>query len=147
LRSLNGPVMRELSVSRNPTELVKRLLTRILDSNDLIASLKKDLADLQKRLDTQIPDLTAQHAEVASLNERNKKLEAENKTLKQTLTTAENENRTLSAKIATSPLSLPTRPTNQRMQIPRVTESQQRRRLGPSWWVARKQPRRRNCDR
>ncbi|KAI9710312.1 MAG: hypothetical protein M1820_002807 [Bogoriella megaspora] len=84
----------------NFEKLKKASDERAKHSNELVASLKKDLADLQKRLDTQIAESSSDHSKVTILSDQNKNLEAENKTLKQSLQQTEGENRTLAAKVA-----------------------------------------------
>ncbi|KAL9090499.1 MAG: hypothetical protein Q9165_005260 [Trypethelium subeluteriae] len=84
----------------NFEKLKKASDERAKHSNELIASLKKDLADLQRRFDTQSAEVAACETKAANLSQQSKKLEDENKSLKQSLEQAENEKRTLTAKVA-----------------------------------------------
>ncbi|KAF2236987.1 hypothetical protein EV356DRAFT_530495 [Viridothelium virens] len=84
----------------NFEKLKKASDERAKHSNELIASLKKDLADLQRRFDSQSAEVAACETKAANLSQQSKKFETENKSLKQSLEQAENEKRALTAKVA-----------------------------------------------
>ncbi|KAI9662956.1 MAG: hypothetical protein M1821_008003 [Bathelium mastoideum] len=86
----------------NFEKLKKASDERAKHSNELVASLKKDLVELQRRFDAQNAEAVACEAKAANLAEQAKKLEHENKSLKQSLQQAESENRSLIAKAATN---------------------------------------------
>lgn len=72
---------------------------RILDANDLIASLKKELSEARKASSTNNAETTRLQTQVKSLKAENEKLSAENKTLQTSLSEAQNEAKSLIARL------------------------------------------------
>ncbi|TIA36979.1 hypothetical protein D6C78_05067 [Aureobasidium pullulans] len=74
-------------------------LTQVVDANDLIASLKKELADLRKSSSSTTTESAKLQSQVASLTSENEKLKEDQKTTHQSLTESQNEAKALTAKL------------------------------------------------
>ncbi|KAK5119568.1 hypothetical protein LTR85_007396 [Meristemomyces frigidus] len=69
------------------------------DANELIASLKREIAELRKTSSSTSSETTGLQKQVSTLASTNEKLSAEGATLKQKLLTAQNEAKSLEAKL------------------------------------------------
>jgi len=75
------------------------LTISIADANDLIASLKKELAEVRKTSSATITDSAKLQSQVAVLTAENEKLKEEHKATVTSLTESQNESKALTAKL------------------------------------------------
>lgn len=75
------------------------LTKAITDANDLIASLKKELAEIRKTSSATIADSAKLQSQVAALTAENEKLKEEHKATVTSLTESQNESKALTAKL------------------------------------------------
>ncbi|KEQ78593.1 hypothetical protein M438DRAFT_350340 [Aureobasidium pullulans EXF-150] len=90
-----GPKAAEANFER----LKKATDQKAKDANDLIASLKKELADLRKTSSSTTAESAKLQSQVASLTSENEKLKGDQKTTHQSLTESQNEAKALTAKL------------------------------------------------
>ncbi|KAI5242797.1 hypothetical protein E4T43_04564 [Aureobasidium subglaciale] len=79
--------------------VIAKRLTRSTDANDLIASLKKELAELRKTSSTTITESAKLQSQVSSLTSENERLKDDAKATHQSLTESQNECKALTAKL------------------------------------------------
>ncbi|KAI5198043.1 hypothetical protein E4T39_07014 [Aureobasidium subglaciale] len=90
-----GPKAAEANFER----LKKATDQKAKDANDLIASLKKELAELRKTSSSTIADSAKLQSQVSSLTSENEKLKDDAKATHQSLTESQNECKALTAKL------------------------------------------------
>lgn len=76
-----------------------QLTMSTIDANDLIASLKKELAEIRKTSSATITDSAKLQSQVAALTAENEKLREEHKATVTSLTESQNESKALTAKL------------------------------------------------
>lgn len=83
--------------------MIETLLILWTDQDAVIKALKQQLSEVQSRTS----DLASMKKELAQLSKENARLVAENKKFSDSLTSAQNENKTLSTKLAAARSSVP----------------------------------------
>ncbi|KAK4544116.1 hypothetical protein LTR36_004614 [Oleoguttula mirabilis] len=88
------------------------------DANDLIASLKKEIAELRKTSSSTSSETSGLHKQVTTLTSANDKLSIESASLKEKAQTAQNEAKSLEAKLVVARQQLSTSSTTQDSKAP-----------------------------
>ncbi|KAI4721173.1 hypothetical protein E4T48_02528 [Aureobasidium sp. EXF-10727] len=87
------------AVEANFERLKKATDQKARDANDLIASLKKELAELRKTSSATVTESAKLQSQVAALTAENEKLKEEHKATVASLTESQNESKALTAKL------------------------------------------------